>query len=455
MPCVAACWPETGPPNGLPRLTIACLILGYRGANVLARALPVFDEAGFHVFIHLDAKADRESYRTSLGEPGRRCIFIEEPYDVFWGGYTMVLAELKLLATARAAGPYDKFVLLSDDCFPALPPGALRERLQSAADQVTHVLQPSHSPFYARYHGFYCLDHPTTAAKSVGGLQSGSVDESLEEKIAEIGVLRRRGKKPIDVYFGSQFWALTQDSVDLVLRVVAEDAHLCKSFEYSALPDETMIQSILGNYRSGESQTSGPVYADFAFTQRGAPRLIASEADLPLDLQPCHLFFRKVAPDAINLLDAMSKRLLSGQAIGGGIFRTDAGGSLVTLRLSAPPDNPGPGWHGLESFGGRTYRWTGHEEMVWNFPDLPLPPGRLRFVITIVVGSGTDFLSECRLTFGGETKPLEYVDGVLSAAFDHDAVTSLQVVLRTPPLTSPRETAGHEDDRKLGLSIAT
>jgi len=441
-------------------MKVACLILGFNGATVLRRALPILAEAGLDVFIHLDRKANREHYAHILGEAGRRCVFIDDRYEIHWGGYAMMQAELKLLATARAAGPYDKYLLISDDSFPVVPADQLRDRLSAKADLITAVRQDKASYIYERYYDFYCFDHVTTSIR--GGPRTGIIDVALENKIAEIAALRRMGKKTIEVYWGSQFWALGQESVDLVLRMAADDQHLAKSFEYAALPDELMIQSIIGNFTSHEALTTGPVYADFS--QQGGPRIMATEKDLPFDLQPSHLFLRKIAPDAQDLLDAMLVRLQAGKRIDGRRARgaplgrretDDAGHEWLILRLCAPTDNPGDGWHGLESFGGRVYRWTGVERIEWCFNEISLPPGRIRFVITPVIDSGPQFHAECHLSFAGETRRLDLRDGVLSAAFEHEAVSPLRVVLTTPRPVSPREARGFDDDRRLGLSIAT
>jgi hypothetical protein len=441
-------------------MKVACLILAYNGAQVLARSLPILAEAGFDVFIHLDRKASREPYVQVLGDAGRRCVFIDDPYEIHWGGYAMMQAELKLLAKARAAGPYDKYLLISDDSFPVVPPDQLRDRLSGDADLITAVRQDRASYIYDRYYDFYCFDHVTTSIR--GGPRTGIVDVALENKIAEIAVLRRIGKKSIDVYWGSQFWALGKDSVDLVLRLAADDRHLAKSFEYAALPDELMVQSIIGNYTTHEALTTGPVYADFS--QEGGPRVMATLAEVPLDLQPSHLFLRKIAPGATELLDAMMARLRAGKRIDGrgargapiGRREKDAAGrEWLTLRLCAPTGSAGDGWHGLESFGGRVYRWTGAEKIEWCFNEISLPPGRIRFVITPVIDSGPAFLAQCQLSFAGETRRLDLRDGVLSAAFEHQAVSPLRVVLTTPRPISPREARGFDDDRRLGLSIAT
>jgi hypothetical protein len=102
----------------------------------------------------------------------------------------MVRAELRLLAEARRSGPYDKYVLISDDSFPVLPPRLLAEYFATSADQISIVPQPEHSPFYARYHGFYCYDHHATAIRTSDPRQR-LIDEALEVKIAEINALQK------------------------------------------------------------------------------------------------------------------------------------------------------------------------------------------------------------------------------------------------------------------------
>jgi len=416
--------------------------------------------------VHLDRKSDRAEYARELDGAGS--MFLDDPYEVFWGGFSMVRAELRLLQAARAAGPYDKYLLLSDDSFPVLPPRELASHFDNSMDQITLVRQDVGSPFHRRYREFVCYDHPSTAVRHPGP-RTALVDEDLERRVAEIAVLRRIGKKNLEVYFGSQFWALTAESVELVLHTVEHDLQLVKSFEYAALSDELMIQSILGHYKYGRDRHSGPVYADFSI--EGGPRVISTLGGLPLDLQPSHTFVRKISPVALELLEQMSGRLRAGLTIHGlsaqepraGGTRGVLNGDHLSLRLAAPgPDSAaGPAWHGIESFGGRTYRWTARDEVVWALPELSELRelgGKLttiRFCITPVINSRGEFRKGCQLAFGGQRQPLELRDGSLTAEFTYSGTAEPRVVLTTPGLRSPFEVAGAPDHRKLGLSIAT
>ncbi len=92
-------------------MRVACLVIAYSGAAVLAHTLPVYRRAGWDVFVHLDAKADIDVYRTAMAEAADQCRFIPNRTKVFWGGYSMMQAEFDLIHTARAASQYDRYVI--------------------------------------------------------------------------------------------------------------------------------------------------------------------------------------------------------------------------------------------------------------------------------------------------------------------------------------------------------
>ena len=440
---------------------IACLYLAYSGGAVLRNAIPVLKAAGWDVYVHLDKKADLDEYQQELGEMSSAVHMIEDRVEVFWGGYSMIKAELALLQTAIKAQDYRKFLLLSDDSFPILPPDRLNAHFDNDDDQITINPQPRESPFYSRYHGFFCYDHPATSMRSPPGAGHNQrrIDEELEHRIAEIAVLRRIGKKDIEVYYGSQFWGLSLDTARFLLNVCKEDLHLTKSFEYSALPDETMVQSIIGNYKTGVRHETGPVYADFS---AGGPRVLSSLAELPLDIQDTHAFVRKISPTATEFMEQMLGRLRAGRTILGsppGERRISHRVSLpegdrIFVRLAAPIEDQIPGWNPIESFWGRKYRWTASDRIAWVLKLDGVPRCILRFVITTVVAANAEWMELCTLSFNGRTEQMKAMAGELVAEFEYDGRGSSHVLLETPPLKSPRETSGKPDDRKLGLSIA-
>jgi hypothetical protein len=205
------------------------------------------------------------------------------------------------------------------------------------------------------------------------------------------------------------------------------------------------------------------VYAEFSV--EGGPRVIDTLSGLPLDLQPPHAFLRKISPKALEFLEQTSAHLRAGLTIHGLEPREHQAratpavivGDSLLYRLAAPGANcvSDPAWHGIESYGGRTYRWTALDEVAWELPGLPEHRGTIRFLITPVIASRAEFQQGCHLTFAGQTLSLKWQEGNLAAEFPYSDSPAARVVLTTPTLRSPHEVAGTPDQRKLGLSIAT
>ena len=436
---------------------IACLILGYNAAPVLARSAPILAEAGLDIFLHVDRKTDLAAYVGQLGQARGLCRLLDWRVEVFWGGFSMVRATLALIEDARICRNYDKFLLISDDSFPAFPARDLAGHFATATDQITVREQAPHSPYWRHYQGFFCHDHPATTARQWHGfdpITAREVDFDLVLKISEIAGLQRDGKKKLSVFFGPQFWALTRNSVELVLQAT-RDAHLMKSFEYSALPDELFFHSILGNYGGLAYAESAPVYADHS---GGGPRTISGDDSLPLDLNPPHAFIRKIAPEAAGFIDTIAGRLRQGLSIWGhrpgaalgAISWIDNGGQAIRkVRLCAPEEGL-PGWHGLELLWGRRYRWTATSRLSWDVC-LPADPGLTRFVVTTATAAPWDWVVGCRLAVGGEVRPVAVDGGELRADFEGLSGPTVVELLTPEPREPP---PWYPDKRHLGLAVA-
>ncbi len=442
-------------------MRLACLILAHRGAPVLACTAPVFDAAGWDIFVHLDAKANRAAYLEALGPSAKLCRFVENPVRVFWGGYSMIRAQVTLLAAARAAGFYDKFLLISDDTLPLFPPAHLNLILEQDGDFITAVQEHPGTKVHTEYHKFYCYDHPATTMAGPRRDDETEIDAALEAAVLEIAALRRRGKKNIGIACGSQFWALTNDSVDYVLLALANDKHLVESFQYARLPDETLFQSILMNGRYQGGIVRGPVLADF-HSQDGGPRVLDAIESLPWDLEAYQLFVRKVAPTAGKLLAAVA-RLLDGRTIWGGTPE-DAyrGGTILdedganlpvrTFRLAAPgeAEPASPSWHGAEQYRRQLYRWTAMPETSWDVPPPVVPGGRTRFYLPLIMSKPT-LATEARLSFNGQLKRLHLTRQSMIAEFTHEGSGSCHAAT----LSTPDPMLAHPplDNRILGVAI--
>lgn len=285
-------------------MRVALLVLAHREPDVLRHSIPLYKTVGFDIFVHLDCKVDKRQYVERLGPEARSCSIIDRRTNVFWGGFSMVEAELALIFAAIAHGQYDRYVLVSDDTFPIVPGERLLRLLSEDLDRVMlRKLEPS-DPFSARYTGFYHFDHPASALQG-RPIESAAIDDEFLADLVAIQELKKHGKKLIDVYYGSQWWAITASTMTTILQKLDADRHLFASFKYSAVPDELLFQTLVGNYVDRSRVRSGIVYVEWAKDPR--PYIFKSVAEIqtiPSDF----CLIRKLNSGSVELLASLSAK---------------------------------------------------------------------------------------------------------------------------------------------------
>jgi len=234
-----------------------------------------------------------------------------------------------------------------------------------------------------------------------------------------------------------------------------------RSFEFSAIPDELLFQSVIGNGQAGRRIRGGPVYADW-YVDPG-PRTYSNMEEVPYDFLPHHAFLRKVAPTAAPFIAAVSSRLQDGKGLyplrpGAdpieSIVVDTADGSLAVVTMQAPgPDEAAPEWHPMERSGQARFRWTAAETVEWG-PFRPLPSARrIRIVVPLLMAISPEFANSCRIGFAGQTVPAARRGRDLFADFFVDDATDSKITLLTPPPISPFQLNGSSDRRPLGVAV--
>jgi hypothetical protein len=286
-------------------MPLALLVLAFRQPEVLRSAIPVYRAAGFHIFVHLDSKADINNYTARLGEAASDCHFIGRRYDIYWGGFSMIDAELALIFNALEKGEYDRFILISDDTFPLLAPARLNHFCQEDYDRIMIRELQNEEPFMQRYSKFYFFDHQ---ASSLLGrpIESATIDEEFIEQIKRLEKAKVRGKRPINVFYGSQWWSITKDSMLTILKRLEEDLHLFESFRYSAVPDELLFQTLIGNYVPRSRVRSGPVFVDW--NRNPKPYIFTRAAELSM-VSSDYAFARKFSGQTHEAYEGILERL--------------------------------------------------------------------------------------------------------------------------------------------------
>lgn len=248
-------------------MAVALLVMGFREPEVLRSAVPIYKAAGFEIFVHLDAKADINAYKAHLGETAVECSFIEDRHNIFWGGFSMIEAQIALIRLARSSGDYDRFTLVSDDTYPIISASLLKEYFLVDYDRVMIRKLENDDPFMRRYSNFFFLDHQVTSLLG-RPIESTAIGDDFFSEMTKLELLRERGKKIVDVYYGSQWWSISRVSMVTILEALESDRHLLESFRYSAVPDELLFQTLVGNFISRSRVRSGPVFVEWSLNPK-------------------------------------------------------------------------------------------------------------------------------------------------------------------------------------------
>ena len=280
----------------MPRIGV--LVLCYAAPLIIDRVVGLLGTEHFRYFLHVDAKLDLGAYQRQM-RAAHEVTWVEPRLGVFWGGYTMIEAELSLARAALADQALEAFILISDDSAPLLPASRIVQALTEAPDRITC---DARKPDHVFYRNFYYVDSKFTSLRHVV-MAERAFTEADSQAIQRLERLRSQGKKSLSaLHVGRQWWSFGRDSLSRIVSLIDGDAHLADSFRFSFIPDEMFIQTAYKLCCPDRPHRDIPVYADF----RRKVKLpwVFSSADEIAAAEPgeAFLFVRKVKADCPHVV---------------------------------------------------------------------------------------------------------------------------------------------------------
>ena len=232
--------------SGSHPAAVAFLVLGHAAPECLGRLCEQVHDYDIDVFLHLDARTDAEAYRARLGPAATRLLLAPQRLPIFWGGFHMVEASCALIRQAMAHRPYRTLVLLPEDCGLLQSPDRVKRELLRQPTRIDLGLGRL-CPRRPRYDRTYVLDAAFASARELP-VEERAVDvEAFLAIAADLQRLQQLGKTEIPfLYTGSQWWALEGALALELAEQLAVDERLRLSFRYSAIPDESYFQTMVG-----------------------------------------------------------------------------------------------------------------------------------------------------------------------------------------------------------------
>ena len=366
-------------------MRVAVLILASYAPRALFATAAYFAPSDVDIFVHLDAKTDLAGYLAQTEPYPPRVKFLDARRRVYWGGFSMVEATLDLLRSASSAGPYDRYVFISDN---SLPVRALDGFFAVLAAHEDMIVCKAPTPEQQAYYEDFFLNDEDLFDYRRGGFHAAPVDSATQERIERFLALKKRGKTPVATLRSHASWVLAPDSARLALDA-AEDERWMESCRFAFGADEFFFPTLIGpaKYPGGLGVT--PTYCD---TLRFAPRTLRSARDLPFDMQAHFLFIRKIAPDftpdlpttCLALYEGVRALIAQDAAVRRERILAVSQDGVTHMHLFAPAEDD-PDWGLAEYRWGRRFRRLKGETAVWRLR-APTSWRDLRLTLTCVVG---------------------------------------------------------------------
>lgn len=233
-------------------MMIAYLISAYCDAPHLQRLVAALDEDA-EFYVHIDANVDDTPFRRLL--PGKVC-FVPR-HAVSWGGFEQVAYQYELIKAAVDSGkPYTHLVCLSGQDYPLWSNARIHRFFEENKEKeliggfnITLGGNKGQLAKIVHVHPFRDLRWRNRWLKNK--LVAGS-----RELFALLGVHRRPQVQingaMCDVYFGSDYWALTLDCARYVKCTLEENPSVSRYFRTTFAPSELCIHTLVYNSQFGE-----------------------------------------------------------------------------------------------------------------------------------------------------------------------------------------------------------
>jgi len=274
------------------KLRIAYLILAHRYPNHFGRLLRALDSPNATFFIHVDKKQSIKPFLRATEEDQLQSevIFTKSRVRVYWGEGSMVQATLNLLAEALEKCPEgDYFCLLSGDSYPLQPPDYIEQFfLKNKGTEFIDVhdkhQQDQNRGLIKRMNqrvipGKYRNRVVSSLIEAFNQLTSSKdLEQSSNINLGNFSILRdcRSLLKDLELYAGTQWWALTNSGCRYVVDFVEKNPNLAWLFKTAMIPDEIFFQTIICNspfksrispsitirYRQGSGNHAGDIITD-------------------------------------------------------------------------------------------------------------------------------------------------------------------------------------------------
>ncbi len=274
-------------------MKIAYLIIAHTDPKQCSNLISALDSECAHFFVHVDKKVELRPFLENIRTTKSHLVYVKERNEVYWGGYSVVRATIKLISNAVNSGiRFHKYVLMSGVDYPIKSCSYIQNKLfRDDKDYIDFFTLPglcweSQRGGLDRIRFYHFNDYKLTNPRSK--LLIGRMVGGISKKYGEY--FPRKIPRGWTIYGGHQFWALSHSSVQYILESIEKYPEIVRFFKWTYVPDESFFQTILLNSDRRDNLVND--HLRFVLWEREDPAVFVDE-DYDSIVQSKALFARK------------------------------------------------------------------------------------------------------------------------------------------------------------------
>lgn len=202
------------------------------------------------IFIHVDAKVDLSEFKLMVFN--KSVSFVEPRVSVAWAGISMIDATNSLMNFAFKSSDANHFILLSGSCYPIKRNVELLKFFGDSNISNIKFFDMRSSPEHYMKHVVKCwFKEPFIRTKT----KSLIFTDKAIRRALDLLRLKNKWDKNIVPYFGSQWFSLSRDALEYVLKYQQENAGYYEMNKRTFAPDEHYYHTIIGNSKFAKEST--------------------------------------------------------------------------------------------------------------------------------------------------------------------------------------------------------
>lgn len=241
--------------------------------TILDRFVELFDDERYDFYILVDKKAETPDQKILSYQPRHSRVFFVPRVSIFWGGYSQINANLRLLEAA-VQEPYEYYHYFQGSDFPLKTKDEVDRFFEANVGRefITSCVWEKANSRCTRYH--LLVDNPLYKKFGIVRKLNGFISKVLY-------ALGLRQNRDVPLLFGSALYSVTRD---FARYLVEHEAEIRRRFRYTVCADELFLQTMLASsefrdrlYRTDHSPRANVRLVEWSGGDGNSPRTFVED----------------------------------------------------------------------------------------------------------------------------------------------------------------------------------